>query len=89
MKDAYYVDEGGILSYPDGRPMSPADASAKINRLVQDITLGIGTGSRSILVVQISATRHARNLTNGSVSTLSQSVTRLRQLENTWTCVGK
>lgn len=38
MKDFYYVDEGGILSYPDGRPMSPADAAAKINKLVQDNT---------------------------------------------------
>jgi len=38
MRDFYYVDDGGILSYPDGRPMSPADAAAKINRLVQDNT---------------------------------------------------
>jgi hypothetical protein len=38
MRDFYYVDEGGILSYPDGRPMSPADAAAKINELVQENT---------------------------------------------------
>ena len=38
MRDFYYVDAGGILSYPDSRPMSPAEAAAKINRLVRDNT---------------------------------------------------
>ena len=38
MRDFYYVDEGGILSYPDGRVMTPKDAVDKINKLVRENT---------------------------------------------------
>ncbi len=38
MRDFYYVDTGGILSYPDGRVMTPKDAAGKINRLVRENT---------------------------------------------------
>lgn len=36
MRDFYRVDSGGILCYPDGRTMSPADAASKINKLVSE-----------------------------------------------------
>lgn len=36
MRDFYYTDEGGILRYPDGRPMTPPDAAEKINKLVRE-----------------------------------------------------
>lgn len=38
MRDFYYVDCGGILTYPDGRAMTPKDAADKINRLVRENT---------------------------------------------------
>lgn len=33
---SYYLDEGGILCYPDGRVMTPLDAAGKINELVRE-----------------------------------------------------
>lgn len=36
MRTFYYVDEGGILCYPDGRVMTPSEAAKKINKLIKE-----------------------------------------------------
>lgn len=78
MRNQYYVDEGGILCYPDRRIMSPADAAAKINSLVEDNTryrdrLQIDPGGSD----KIDELRTAQDFMQHDIEMLTEAITRL------------